>query len=472
MTMQTETAPLAGPPAMSARTRLLLEGPVPRTLLRLSAPNFGEAAARIAFIAFDAIFVGWVGTDALAGVSLAFPIFLLMQTMSASGMGSGVSAAIGQALGAGRREEAGAVAAHAVWLALIMAALFSTLMLAGGPWIYAALGAEGASLDAALTYSGIVFGGIVAVWTMNLLANVVRGSGVMTVPAAAIVIGEVAHLALSPTLILGLGPFPALGVVGAAIAILSAYVVGAAILLAYLVRGRGVIALRRSAFRFQPRIMGALVRVGLLASLNLIQIQATFLGLTALFAGFGAASLAGFGAANRLELLQIPTTFAIGSAVIAMIATNAGAGRHDRVRAIAWTGGAISVGIGMIFGAVAIFLPRSWMGLFGDDPVMIAAGASYLGAMGPVLPLLGFGFAVFFALLGTGSTLPPLLAGTARLAVAVGGGWLLLDQVAGAGIDGLSTMAAIAALVLFAGTVLAGWTLLFARRPAAGPGRN
>ncbi|MEC9345490.1 MAG: MATE family efflux transporter [Pseudomonadota bacterium] len=464
MTVATDMADTpAAAPAMSARTRLLLEGPVLRTLVRLSAPNFGEAAARIAFIAFDAIFVGWIGTDALAGVSLAFPIFLLMQTMSASGLGSGVAAAIGQALGAGRRAEAEAVAAHAVWLALIVAALFTTLMLAGGPWIYGALGAEGASLDAALTYSGIVFGGIVAVWTMNLLANVVRGSGVMTVPAAAIVIGEVAHLALSPTLILGLGPFPELGVVGAGIAILSAYVVGALVLIVYLVRGRGVIGFRRAAFRFRPAVLGAVLKVGLLASLNTIQIQATFLGLTGLFASFGAASLAGFGAANRLELLQIPITFAVGSAVITMIATNTGAGRHDRVRRIAWTGGALSVAIGMVFGAVALFLPRAWMGLFGTDPVMIEAGAVYLTAMGPLLPLLGFGFAVFFALLGTGSTLFPFLAGTARLAVAVGGGWWVLEHMQGQAGD-LAVTAALASLVLFAGTVLAGWRLLFGGR--------
>src|SRR5579862_4544256 len=111
-------------PTLSPRTRRLLEAPILGTLLRLAAPNVGEAAARIAFIAGDAVFVGWLGTDALAGVSLVFPIFLIMQMTSASGLGAGVSSAVARALGAGRREEADVRAAHAVMLALTAGLLF------------------------------------------------------------------------------------------------------------------------------------------------------------------------------------------------------------------------------------------------------------------------------------------------------------------------------------------------------------
>src|SRR5258708_26481901 len=107
----------AAHPNLPARTRLLLEGPLLQTLLRLAAPNLGEAAARIAFIACDAVFVGWLGTDALAGVSLVFPIFLVMQMTSANGLGAGVSSSIARAMGAGRRDDADARAAHALLLA-------------------------------------------------------------------------------------------------------------------------------------------------------------------------------------------------------------------------------------------------------------------------------------------------------------------------------------------------------------------
>lgn len=454
---------------VNPRTRLLLEGPVTATLLRLAFPNFGEAAARIAFISFDAVFVGWIGTDALAGVSLVFPIFLLMQTMSASGLGAGTAASIGAALGAGRTGEAAQIAAHAVMLALIVSALAGIAMVGFGQAIFRALGAEGAALEAATAYAAIVFSGIAAVWLMNLAANAVRGMGIMTVPAAAIVAGEAVHLALSPVLILGLGPVEPMGVAGAAIALLATYAVGAAILLAYLFSGHGLFRLTARDFAPRRRCFAAILRVGALASLNTIQMQALFLGLTALFAVYGPAGLAGFGAANRLELLQIPITFGVGSAVIAMIATNQGAGRTDRVSRIAWSGCAVSVLIGAVFAAVATGLPESWMTLFSDDAAVVAAGATYLRAIGPALPFMGLAFGLFFALLGIGSALWPFLAGTARLAVALGAGWMVAHPWGG-GLDDLALSAAAAAFVFAAATVVSGRRLLWPPRTTPAPG--
>ncbi|HEV8309089.1 MAG TPA: MATE family efflux transporter, partial [Methylomirabilota bacterium] len=96
------------------RTRLLLEGPIAPTLLRLAAPNVVVMAVQAAVNAGEAYFLGWLGADALAGVSLAFPLIMLMQTMSAGGMGGGVSAAVARALGAGRRSDASALVLHAL----------------------------------------------------------------------------------------------------------------------------------------------------------------------------------------------------------------------------------------------------------------------------------------------------------------------------------------------------------------------
>src|SRR5262245_54577818 len=106
-------------------TRRLLEAPVTPTLLRLAAPNMAEAVARVAFITLDAYFVAWLGDDALAGISLVFPFFLLMQTMSAGGMGGGIASAIARALGAGRPEHAQTLVLHAVVIALAGAACFT-----------------------------------------------------------------------------------------------------------------------------------------------------------------------------------------------------------------------------------------------------------------------------------------------------------------------------------------------------------
>src|SRR2546430_16072272 len=90
----------------TARTRRLLEGPVAPTLLRLAAPNVVVLVVQVAINTLEAFFVGWLGSEAIAGVSVAFPVILLMQTMSAGGMGGGVASAVPRAPGAGRRADA------------------------------------------------------------------------------------------------------------------------------------------------------------------------------------------------------------------------------------------------------------------------------------------------------------------------------------------------------------------------------
>ncbi len=423
----TATVSAIASPALSPRTRQMLEGPILGTLLRLAAPNLGEAAARVAFIAGDAVFVGWLGTDALAGVSLAFPIFLIMQMTSASGLGAGVSAAVARTLGAGRRDDADARAAHAVMLAVAAAALFAVSMVVDGPHLYAALGAQGRALDAAVTYSGLVFGGgALAVWLMNTLANVVRGTGNMVVPASAIVIGECVHLALSPSLILGLGPFPRLGVAGAALAVIACYASGAAVLLAYLLSGRGLVRLTRAAFRPRLTDFRAILGVGALAALNVLQWQVAAFVITAAVASFGAATVAGYGAAMRLELVMYPLSFALGSATIAMVATHVGANQALRARRVAWTAVGLSTALGTVFAVIAFALPRPWLGVFSADPVVTDAGVLYLKTLAPSYPALGFGFGLVFALQGAGAVLWPTIAGSARLALVIAAALLVL----------------------------------------------
>src|SRR5438067_5630155 len=165
------SAPAAGPPAPSItpRTRRLLEGPILPTLLRLAAPNVALMLVQAMMSAVDAFYVGRLGTDALAGVSLVFPLMMLMTTMSAGVMGGGISSAIARTLGAGRRDQADALAGHALAIGLGLAGLFTVTALWGGPALYAAMGGRGATLEAALAYSHVVFSGAVALWLLNTL---------------------------------------------------------------------------------------------------------------------------------------------------------------------------------------------------------------------------------------------------------------------------------------------------------------
>src|SRR5258705_11864285 len=116
---------------LSNRTQRILEAPILPLLLSLAAPNIGEAAARITFLTADALFVSWLGSDALAGVAVVFPLFLILQTATASGFGSGVSSAIRRALGPRGPSQGASLAGGAVAHALIGPGLTPALLLIG-----------------------------------------------------------------------------------------------------------------------------------------------------------------------------------------------------------------------------------------------------------------------------------------------------------------------------------------------------
>jgi putative MATE family efflux protein len=410
---------------LSSRTQRILEAPVLPLLLSLAAPNVGEAAARITFLTADALFVSWLGSDALAGVAVVFPLFLILQTATASGFGSGVSSAIGRALGAGDQGRATSLAGVAVAIALIGATLTSALMLFAGPALYAGMGLTGEPFEMAVLYGGVLFGGSAFVWLMNLLANVSRGAGNMMVPAFAIAIGEAFHLALSPALILGWGPFPALGIVGAAFAAVAAYAVGTVVLVVHLVSRQALVRLRRAAIRLRRDEARAILGVGSVSAASATLFQITTFFVAGILSVLGSSAVAAYGAANRLEMLQYPITFAFGSAVITMVATAAGARDFQRARRIAWTGVAVAAAIGLIFTGVAL-LGGQWMALFTSDPMIREVGALYLLCQAAVFPLTGAGLACYFACLGIGVVAQPFALAVLRWVVIVAGAWLAL----------------------------------------------
>src|SRR5438309_3916300 len=193
----------------SARTRFLLEGPIISTLLRLAAPNVVVNVVLIAVTAtVDAHFVGRLGPDALAGLSLVFPLIMLMQQVANSSMGGAIAAAVARAIGAGRHGDASALVIHGVIIAAGMAAIFALVLLIGGPTIYRLIGGSGEVLAAAVEYSNALFAGSLAYWTLSTLTSVVRGAGHALVLAVVYVTAEALHIVLVPLLMFGIGPLP------------------------------------------------------------------------------------------------------------------------------------------------------------------------------------------------------------------------------------------------------------------------
>ena len=291
-------------------------------------------------------------------------------------------------------------------------------VLGGGRALYQAMGGSGPSLAAALTYSNWVFAGAVLVWLFNSLAAVIRGTGNMALPASVICVGALVVIPLSPALIFGWGPFPALGIAGGALAFIAYYALGSLALAAYLWSGRSVLRPSLRAMGFRWPLFREILRVGAVAALVTASTNLTIMIGTSLAGSFGTAS--------RLEYLLVPLVFGLGGPLVAMVGTSIGAGKRERALRTAWIGAAIAVVLTEAIGLAAAAFPMAWLSLFDSNPDMLDAGARYLRVVGPFYGMLGLALALYFASQGAGRLLWPLIANLTRLAIAALAGTLAL----------------------------------------------
>jgi putative MATE family efflux protein len=427
---------LSGAERKARAREAMLHGPIVRTLVRLALPTIGVMVAQTAVGIAETYYVSFLGTDVLAGVALVFPIFMLMTTLSNGGLGSGVASAVARAIGGGRQKDADALVFHAVVLAVIWGAVFTGGVILGGPALYSALGGRDASLAAALNYSDVLFAGAVSVWIVNLLAAALRGSGNVKVPALVTLIGAAVMIPASPALIFGFGPIPRLGIAGAATAFNLYYVGALIVMLWYMRSGRAGLTLIFA--RLEWRLFADILKVGVPTAINAVQTNLCVILVTGAVGLFGTAALAGYGTASRLDYVMIPILFGLSSAVLTMVGINVGAGNGARARHIAWVSALIGVGVTETIGLVAAVAPFLWVGLFTDDPAVLAT----------------------FAAQGAGKVLWPSVAVTARLIVAAGASWIAVTSFGG-------TMTTIAVIVAVSFVAYAGFASLVMGRPSA-----
>ncbi len=441
---------------MDPRTRVLLEGPIVRTLVRLALPNVAVMVVQAAIGLIETYFVARLGTDALAGIALVFPLLMVVQMVSAGAMGGGILSSVARALGANRRDDAHTLVWHAVAVALALGLATTAAAFAGGPRLYALMGGRDGSLAAALTYSNLIFAGAIPLWLYNSLAAVIRGTGNMIVPAGVTVLGALVLIPLSPALIFGLGPLPRLGIAGGATVVVGFYVVGSAIFATCLWSGRGVLQPpgRPPALAWAPT--RDILRIGAVSSLVSVTTNVSIATATGLAGTFGPLAVAGYGTGARLEYLLVPLVFGLGAPLAAMVGTAIGAERRDRAVKVAWTGAAIASALTEAIGLVAAGYPTAWLSLFGNDPTMNAVGARYLHMVGPFYGFFGMGLALYFASQGAGRLGWPLLAAVLRVTIATLGGFIAVRA------------AGLAGLFLALGLALAAFGLVTAVAIAAG----
>lgn len=414
----------------TAAANPLLSSRILPTLVRLAVPNMLAMVASSLVAIAETVYVGQLGTPALAGLALVFPLVMLLGMMSAGAMGGGVSSAISRAIGAGDEARASALALHAFVIGASAGLACTVLFLFYGRDIFKLLGGRGAALDQALIYANVVFLGALGIWLTNTLASVVRGGGNMKVPSLTLLAASVLQVVLGGGLGLGLGPFPKLGMAGIALSLVIAQTAAAVFLIVYLTSGRGRVRLQFVPAQLNGEMFRDILKVGGVACLAPLQSVLTVLVLTRLVANFGTEALAGYGIGARLEFLLIPIAFGVGVACVPMVGMAMGARDIARARAVAWTGGLLSACLVGIVGVFVAVFPDAWARIFTNEPAVLDAARSYLRWVGPCYPLFGLGLCLYFAAQGSGKIIWPVIAGTLRLLVVIVGGWWLAATAA------------------------------------------
>jgi len=410
---------------MDERTHHMLTSTAAPLLLRMATPNALAFAIQSSVSLAEVWIIGQLGTGALASIALAFPLLMLIQTMSGGAAGGAVTSAIARALGAGDRERAQQLIWHALALSALGAGLFLVLFLLGGRSLIAFLGGRGEILEQAVDYCAVIFWGGLFLWLVSVVGAVFRGMGDMKLPAVLMVASAFLQVPLTAILVLGRLGAPQLGIVGAAYsAVISGFLVSV-IMLMILAREGRVIQLHRKYLSFSKALFRDIFRVALPASMSPIFTIFIILSLTAMVATFGEAALAGYGIGSRIEFLLIPLVFGIGAAMTSLVGLSIGSGNIDRAEHIGWIGSAFAAGLTGVVGLALALFPSAWIYAFTNDQVTFEAARSYIQIVGPLFAFQGLGLSLYFASQGAGAMRWPVFAILARVVLAVGGGWFL-----------------------------------------------
>jgi len=283
------------------------------------------------------------------------------------------------------------------------------------------MGGRDEMLADALAYANVALGGAVAVCVSNLLGNAVRGTGNMSFPASVLIGCVVVHIAISPVLIFGFGPLPALGPAGAGWGLVIPFAGGSAVMIWYL-RSRAIVRLNFRGMMPRWELFADILKVGVPGLINIAITNLSVVVLTGIAGQMGRDTALGYAMGARLEYILQPIAFGFGTAIVAMVGTNWGAQQYRRAREIAWTGATTVAAVCGTIGLIVAFQPGLWIGLFSDDAEVARLGALYLRIVGPAYLCLGLGFGLFYVTQGFGRGVAAMNANAVRMVASAAGG--------------------------------------------------
>jgi putative MATE family efflux protein len=384
------------------------EAPIGRAVLLLAIPMVLEMMMESIFVVADVFFVGKLGPDAVATVGITESLMTVMYAL-AIGLSIGAAATVARRIGERDADHAARSAVQSILMGLGAAALFGTIGVLFGPNLLAIMGASDDVLQTGSTFSRVMLGGSGTVVLLFLINAVFRGAGDAAIAMRVLWFANAINIILGPCLIFGLGPFPELGVVGAAVGTTIGRGSGVLYQLVHLSRRGGRIQIRRHHLGFDLDVMRTIMRISGTATFQNFVNTASWMGLVRILTGFGSAAVAGNTIGIRIILFALLPSFGVSNAAATLVGQNLGAGKPDRAEAATWKAGLYNtICLGTV-GAIFLLLAPQLIQFFTSDPEVARYGVRCLRIVSAGFLFYGYAMVFSASFNGAGDTRTPTL---------------------------------------------------------------
>ncbi len=397
----------------------LLEGKIGKTFIFLALPILVAMFMQTLFNIVDTYFVSRLGTEAIAAMGLTFPIFMLSVSLG-SGLSIGISSVVARSIGANDQEKTNNSAINGMFLALLLGLAFLVFGTLAIKPMLRFMGAEGEVHRLALNYIIIIVVAMPIKFLYFSIDGIFRGEGKTGLTMFILLGSTIMNIILDPLLIFGIGPFPKLGVTGAALATALSWTVGLAVAITFLLQKRSDIQLKFSDFKFKGKLVLEMLKVGLPSAVAQGTVAFTMIFVNKFAMDFSEAAVAAYALGFRIDSIAILPGVAFGSATIAMLGQNFGAKKYDRVKKIHRQSLTIVMATMGVIAVFTLAFPRVLLNIFlegsvDDTSMVLKHGVEYLRIMACSYIFIGIGMVSNASFQAIGKGLPTFITTAIRL---------------------------------------------------------
>jgi len=395
--------------ALRGSRRDYTEGPIGRAILVLAVPMVLEMVMESVFAVCDVFFVSRLGADAVATVGLTESMLTIIYAL-AMGLAIGATAMVARRTGERDTDGAARAAVQAIVLGALIALVLGVSGVIAAPHLLGIMGASPSVLATGTTYARIMYGGNATIVLLFLVNAIFRGAGDAAIAMRVLWLANAINIALGPCLIFGLGPFPALGVKGAAIATNIGRGTGALFALSRLLGGRSSrISIARRHIRVEPAAMWRLIRLSASGTLQTLIGTASWIGLIRILSSFGSGVLAGYTIGIRVIIFALLPSWGLSNAGATMVGQALGARKPERAEQAVWVAGFYNMCFLGVVGLLFVLLARPIANIFTTDPAVVPNAVDALRIISLGFLFYAYGMVIAAAFNGAGDTMTPTI---------------------------------------------------------------